>query len=310
MYILNSIAPIFLLIALGKGLHHTAFFPETFYKGLNKLVFWIALPAFLISRISIAQLEPGILSRIMLLLTLSTLLCLAIAWLLARALKLPSLKRGSFIQGSFRSNGAFVGLPVIVYTLGVLDPRAETLATVVLAPLVVLYNLLGVAVLLHYGPGKHHAGESIATFLQQLVRNPLLIACTLGLALNLTGLRLPLFLLRPLDALGGAALPIVLISIGSSLTFEPLHGAASPTLIASLLKVAVAPLLGFLLAGFFGLSATERMIAVFYLGAPTAGMAYVMAEVMGNDATLAGRIVALSTLLSGITLPIIIGLGV
>ena len=309
MHILNSIAPIFLLIALGKVLHKTSFFPEAFYKGLNKLVFWIALPAFLTYRISIAELELPILSRILLLLTLSTLLCLAIAWLLARALNLPPATRGAFIQGAFRSNGAFVGLPVIVYTLGELDPRAETLATVVLAPLVVLYNLLGVAVLLHYGPKKHSAGESAATFLLQLVRNPLIIACALGFILNLTGLRLPLFLLRPMQALGDAALPVILISIGSSLTFEPLRGAASPSLIASLLKVAVAPLLGFLLAGFFEVGTTERMIAIFYLGAPTAGMAYVMAEVMENDATVASRIVALSTLLSGITLPIIIALG-
>ena len=51
------------------------------------------------------------------------------------------------------------------------------------------------------------------------------------------------------------------------------------------------------------------MIAIFYLGSPTAATAYVMAEVMGNDAVTASRIVALSTLLSGITLPIIIALG-
>jgi predicted permease len=113
-----------------------------------------------------------------------------------------------------------------------------------------------------------------------------------------------------MDALGSAALPIILISIGSSLTVEPLRGAASPALISSLLKVVVCPLLGFLLAGFFELSRTEIMIAIFYLGSPTAGMSYVMAEVMGNDATVASRIVALSTLLSGITLSVIIALGI
>ena len=51
------------------------------------------------------------------------------------------------------------------------------------------------------------------------------------------------------------------------------------------------------------------MIAIFYLACPAAGMSYVMADIMGNDATLAGRIVALSTVLSAITLPIIIAVG-
>ena len=309
MFIINSIAPIFLLIALGKLLHKTGFFPDSFFKGLNKLVFWFALPALLTSRISVAQLEFATISKIVLLFSLATLLSLALAWGIARILKLPSAKTGSFIQGSFRGNGAFVGLPVIIYSLGSLDANAESLGTIVLAPVVVLFNILGVSILLHYSSKKSSAGESIATFLTQLTRNPLIIACVAGIALNLMGWVLPPFLFRPLDALGNAALPLILMSIGASLAFERLRGAASPSLIAALIKVVITPAIGFLLAGLFDLGTAERMIAVFYLAAPAAGMSYVMAEVMGNDATLAGRIVALSTLLSAITLPIIIAIG-
>ena len=309
MYILNSIAPIFLLIALGKLLHQTGFFSEPFFKGLNKLVFWIALPALLIARISVAELEAGTLSKIVSLFALATLLSLAFAWGVARYLKLPAPKTGSFIQGSFRSNGAFIGLPVIVYALGSRDPQAEMLATVVLAPVVILFNILGVTVLTHYGRQKAGAGESIRVFFGQLIKNPLIASCAIGLALNLLGIALPPFLTRPLNALGNAALPLILISIGSSLAFERLRGSASPTLIASLIKTLISPAIGFLLAGLFHLGDTEKMIAIFYLAAPAAGMSYVMAEVMGNDGPLAGRIIALSTLLSAITLPIVMAIG-
>jgi predicted permease len=308
MFIINSLAPIFLLIALGNILHRTSVFPETFFKSLNRLVFWFALPALLISRISVAELEFSAISRIVLLLVLAVVMTLIVAWLIAAQMKLPHEKRGSFIQGAFRGNGAFIGLPVIIYSLGSLDPRAEVLGTVVLAPLVVLYNILGVTVLIHYGKEKHSARSSIITFFRQLLTNPLVLACAIGLLLNVTGLRIPTPLYRPIDALGDAALPLILLSIGSSLTVEPLRGAASPSLISSVIKLAIAPLLGFLLSGLLNLDATERMIAIFYLACPAAGMSYVMAEVMGNDATLAGRIVALSTLLSAISLPIIMAL--
>jgi predicted permease len=310
MFILNSIAPIFLLIALGKLLHKTGVFPDAFFTGLNRLVFWIALPSLLISNISSARLEFETISKIVLLLCLGTVLSLAVAWVVSRMLKLSPTATGSFIQGSFRGNGAFIALPVIIYTLSSLDPRAETLGTVVLAPVVILFNILGVTVLLHYGKKKSNAGASIRIFFSQLIKNPLIAACAIGLALNLFGIQLPLFLSRPLHALGQAALPLILISIGSSLAFERLRGAASPSLIASLVKVVVAPAIGFLFAGLFDLTPSERMVAIFYLAAPAAGMSYVMAEVMGNDATLAGRIVALSTLLSAITLPIIIAIGI
>ncbi len=304
MFILNSIAPIFLLIALGAALRHPKFFPDTFFKGLNRLVFWFALPALLISQIGTASIDFESISKIVLLFTAGTLASLALAWVVARWMQLPMHKRGSFIQGSFRGNGAFIGLPVIAYTLG-----AETLGTVVLAPVVILFNLLGVSILLRYSQRKTSASESVKTFVFQIIKNPLIVSCAIGIGTNLAGISIPTFLFRPLDALGNAALPLILISIGSSLSFERLHGSASPTLIASLIKVVATPLFGFLLAGLFNLDTTERMIAIFYLACPAAGMSYIMAEVMGNDGPLAGRIVALSTLLSAITLPIIIAIG-
>ncbi|MDF7825649.1 AEC family transporter [Pontiellaceae bacterium B12227] len=309
MFILNSIAPIFLLIALGKVLQKTRFFPDSFFKSLNKLVFWFALPSLLISNISSATLELGTISKIVLLLTLATLSSLTLAWLISKRLKLPAPSTGSFIQGSFRGNGAFIGLPVIIYTLAENDPNAATLGTVVLAPVVVLFNVLSVPVLIHHGTEKPSAGQSVSTFFLQLIKNPLILACVIGLTLNLVDLKLPTFLFRSLEALGRAALPLILISIGSSLAFEKLKGTASPSLISSLIKTVATPLFGFLIAGLFDLTITEKMIAIFYLGAPAAGMSYVMADVMGNDATLAGRIVALSTLISAITLPILIAIG-
>jgi len=309
MFIINSIAPIFLLIVLGKVLQKTGVFSDGFFKGLNRLVFWVALPALLVSNISNAQLEFATLSKIVQMFCLGTLLTLALAWSVSKILKLPSPSTGSFIQGSFRSNGAFIGLPVIIYTLSGVDPQAEILGTVVLAPVVIIFNILGVTVLLHYGEKKSSAGASILTFFSQIVKNPLIIACATGLLINLSGFELPPFLLRPLKTLGHSALPLILMSIGAALTFERLRGAASPSLIASLIKVVVAPVFGFMIAGLFDLGVTERMIAIFYLASPAAGMSYVMAEVMGNDATLAGRIIALSTLLSAITLPIIIAMG-
>ncbi|MDZ8119838.1 AEC family transporter [Pontiella sp. NLcol2] len=309
MFILNSIAPIFLLILLGKTLQKTGFMPEVFFKSLSRFVFWFALPSLLISSISRADLNFPTISRILGIFSLGTVLSLAFAWGVAKVLKLPAPKTGAFIQGSFRGNGAFVGLPVIVYSLGSIDASAEQLATVVLAPVVVIFNILAVTVLLHYGKDKHSTGDSISTFFLQMVKNPLIMSCVTGIALNLLKLELPLFLNRSLEALGRAALPMILMSIGASLAVEKLKGAASPSLIASLIKVAVTPAIGFLLAGFFDLSVTEKMIAIFFLGCPTAGMSYVMADVMGSDSTLAARIIALSTLLSAITLPVIIAVG-
>jgi predicted permease len=113
-----------------------------------------------------------------------------------------------------------------------------------------------------------------------------------------------------MDLLGSAALPLILISIGATLDLNGLRATAAPTIIASLLKVGIAPLIGYALITPFQLTPTDALVTLIFLGVPTAGTSYVMAEVLGCDAPLAGRIIALSTLLSFLTLPMLIALGI
>ena len=95
MYIIDSIAPIFLLIALGRVLKATAFFSADFFKALNRFVFWLALPALLIATISSAELRLDIISRITLLFAVGTLLSLLFAWGVSLILNLPRPSTGA-----------------------------------------------------------------------------------------------------------------------------------------------------------------------------------------------------------------------
>lgn len=309
MYIINSIAPIFLMIILGKLLRRTDAFPELFFKGLNRFVFWIALPALLIEKTSAEQFDLDAVLEVFLLIAAATILTQVIAWMITRLMKLPRSQAGSFIQGAFRGNSAFIGLPVILYALADIDPGAQAITILVFGPTVILFNALSVITLILYG--QEHAGVAKATrtLAVELIKNPLIIACMIGLALQAGNVSLPPFASRTLVALGNASLPLALVSIGAGLSIVKLQGAASPSLIASLLKVAVCPALGFLLAGFLDLGDTELMIAIISLACPTAVASYVMADAMGTDSVLAGRIVALSTLFSAVTIPLVIVLG-
>ncbi|MBN2162653.1 MAG: AEC family transporter [Pontiellaceae bacterium] len=309
MFIINSIAPIFLLIALGKILRKTSFLPEAFFKGLNRLVFWFALPALLINSVSQATLELDTISRIVGLLTTATLLTMALAWISGRPLSLSAPQTGAFIQGAFRGNAAFISLPVIVYSMGRQEPGTEALATVVLAPVVILFNILGVIVLTRFSSDRKNHRISALSVGMEMLRNPLILACILGIVMNVMDFHLPRFIATTFEALGRTSLPLVLMSIGATLEIERLRGAASPSLVASLIKVVAAPLFGVLLSGLFQTSHTELMIAVFFLASPAAAMSYIMAEEMGNDGPLAGRIVTLSTLFSAVTIPLIMAIG-
>ena len=113
------------------------------------------------------------------------------------------------------------------------------------------------------------------------------------------GLALPSFVHRALESLGAAAVPIALMCIGGSLATTPLRGRRLWIVTAALLKVVVLPVLVFFLAR---LGPAELRIALVLSSCPTAAAAFVMARQMGGDESLASGSIALSTLLSSISL--------
>jgi hypothetical protein len=310
MYVLNSLLPVFLIIALGNLLCHTGFFSDSLAKGLNRLTYWVALPALLLDKVTNASFDSGDVSRISLLLILATIGSVLAGYLAAFILRLNQRSTGAFIQGAARSNNAFIGLPVILYSMSGLSPDIETLATVALAPAIVFYNVLSVSVLLAHSDRKgRSAGAAVRLFFKQLLTNPLLIACVTGLLFNFYGLHFPEAIQRSLSALGSAALALALLSIGASLSFSGLSNGLSRSIAAGGIKVFIQPLIGLGLALLWKLPPDERQILLIYLACPTAVASYVLADIFDSDRELAAHIVVVSTLLSAVSLSIIIAFG-
>jgi predicted permease len=90
--------------------------------------------------------------------------------------------------------------------------------------------------------------------------------------------------------------------IGGSLATTRMHGRRSWIVTAALLKVAVLPALVFLLSRLSGLEPEEQRTALVLASCPTAAAAFVMARQMRGDEALASGSIALSTLLSAVSL--------
>jgi len=93
---------------------------------------------------------------------------------------------------------------------------------------------------------------------------------------------------------------MALLGIGSQIARTPFGGGSlRGALLSSLLKNAVAPLVGFVVARYgFGLDGTDLLAAVVLLATPTAVSSYVMTDQMDGDSELAATAVATSCLFS------------
>ena len=310
MHLLNSLLPVFLIIALGKILCRTGFFSDGLAKSLNRLTYWIALPALLIDKISNATFNFGDAAKTSLLLILATLGSALVGYVAAFALRLNRRSTGAFVQGAMRSNNAFIGLPVIIYALNGSRPDIAAQATVVLASSILFYNVFSVFILLAHGDRqKQSYGTAAVQFVKQLLLNPLLIACTIGLFLNGLKISLPGAIQSTLTALGNTALALALLSIGAGLSFKGIWKGLASSVTASGIKVFIQPLIGLGLAVLWNLPPAERQILQIYLACPTAVASYVMADIFNSDRELAAHIIVISTLLSALSLSIIVAFG-
>ena len=303
MYILNTIAPLVILVAIGVCLRAFRFLPARFFKEANRLVFWVGLPCLLFHETAGASGVSFSAVRGFTVLAGGMGLCVVAGYLACWVLRVPRRSMGAFVQGAFRGNLAYLGLPLVLYALsgdhGGPPAEMAKLAVLVIAPLIPIYNFLAVFVLL---AGQPHADARLAARLKRLglnvATNPLIIACILGLAWSLTGRALPLLAARTCKALGQMALPVALISIGASLRLSAIKGNVLHACAAALIKVAVAPLAVFCLAKPLGLSGSALCVVMLYLACPTAIASYVMTEQMGGDDELAANIIVIGTLMA------------
>ncbi len=187
MVVIDVLTPIVVLIALGFVLRRSGFLPDTFFRQANALVYWFGLPALLFVEMAVAEPAFSTAARIVAVLTLVTRLCIAAGYLAGWRIGLTRPALASFVQGAFRGNLTYVGLPVVLYAMqaaGNGSPGYQSLALLAVTPIIALYTVLAVRVLLGAdSSGRVSVTQQGSKLLRGVASNPLIIACVAGIQL-------------------------------------------------------------------------------------------------------------------------------
>jgi predicted permease len=308
MQAVQTLLPVVLLIILGWSLARFRFLGPKFMADLNKLTFFVALPAFILRSMTEVQAPAGPAFRLFLILFACTVVAVILAPCLAWMIGARRSSLGSVAQAAFRGNLAYGGLPILTYSMMSEDPETKMavlgLGLLVFAPLTASYNLLAVLCLQPGGSLRDLAGWGRT--LRSIVTNPLLISCLAGFFLAVIGFRFPAPVHQALTALGGVALPVALLCIGGSFTHIRFEGRYRSIWVAVGVKLLLLPLLAWLGCAWFGVEGFERRIVLLFAAVPTAATAYTMAKEMGGDEVVTSAAIALSTLLAFLTLTVVL----
>jgi len=134
-------------------------------------------------------------------------------------------------------------------------------------------------------------------FARELLRNPLIIATTSGLAANLLGLSLPHWLEPTVARIGAASLALGLMAAGAGMQLQSLARAKSLGIALLSIRHVLLPLVALGLAFALQLSAAHAAILLTFAAVPTAASGYVLATKMGYDGGYVGALITVSTLL-------------
>lgn len=288
------VLPVFFIIGLGFSLKDTGLVDRSFLFQLNRLIYYVALPALLFYKISTANFSASFNPALLAGMIISVVIVFGVSYLYSVFRGYPPAMRGAFSQGSFRGNMAYMGLPIVFNAYG---ESGFAIAGILLGFLVPVLNFFAVlALLLPQQQREHKIGASFWAY--QFVFNPLIIASFVGVIWSFFNIPMPPVLDKALSILTGMSLPLALIAIGASFSPKAMQGEIGKALLATGIKLIWMPLLtaGVLLA--FGIKGEELAIGVIFAGTPTATTAYIMAQQLKSDAELSGSIIMLSTMLS------------
>ena len=296
IYSINATLPNFLLFILGKVLKTTKIINDEFTKTADRYVFRIALPALLFSDLTENNVGSAFDGKYVLFCFSVTIFSIAVLWGLTEKFMKNEEQKGAFIQGSYRSSAAILGLAFI----------NNMYDSVGMAPLMIigcvpLYNIFAVIILTLKGDNGGKKPNMKETFIN-VMKNPILLSILIALPFALLNLHFPSFVNKAIGSVANTATPLALISIGASFEGKKALKKMKPTLLASFIKLILLAGLFLPLAVFFGYRNQELMALLVMLGSPTTVSSYIMAKNTGNDGILTSSIIVLTTLLSSLTL--------
>jgi predicted permease len=195
------------------------------------------------------------------------------------------------------SNTVFVGLPVLIHTLG---PDSLQFAF----PVIAFHSLACFALYYLAGATGSTGHRRLLRSLGNTLTNPIVMALFAGLALNLGGIVLPGALMHVLDLVAAATLPCALLSLGASLTVLRLERWTQAMAVV-LAKLIVLPLSVLVLSAFvFHVPLAARTVLVVLASCPVGVNAAFVIRADNKDTELVDSSILLSSLACAATIPL------
>ncbi len=309
LFSLNATLPIFLTMLCGYGLRRVGLISESLASGINRFVFQLALPVLLFQDLFLQDFAAAWNGKFVLfcfLATLSSILLISVvSGLFIKDLPL----RGEFIQVSYRSSAAILGIAFIQNIYGTGNSGMGPLMILGSVP---LYNIFAVIILSltadggaageDRANGRLPDGRLLKKTLLGIIKNPIILGVAAGFIWSLLKIPRPAVFVSVVHNIAVLATPLGLLSMGASFDFRKISGYFRLSLTAAFIKLLLQAAIFLPIAIACGFRSQELIALIVMLGSASTVTCYIMAKNMGHDGVLSSTTVMLTTIGCAFTL--------
>lgn len=297
--LIEKMALLVMLLALGYLCARLKLVGPEFNKGLSKLVINVFLAGMILSSVINKKLEMtgGDVAFGLLMMTLSMLICVGIGWLSPTLLRIKDGDKGMYrILAAFMNNG-FMGFPLVAAVYGENTVFFASLSNI---PFNLLLYTVGVMLL--------QKGDKSTKFSIKSVINVPIVATLIAFVIFIFEIPMPKLVDDVADTLSAATVPLSMMCVGLSLGSVSLKEALlQPRLYGiSLVRLLICPLAVWLVLRIFITNPVILGTIVILSACPSAIICTILGIQYGRDGVESSEAIFISTMLSMITIPLLI----
>jgi len=293
MLFVEIILPVFLVVFSGYLLER---FGKLDFRTLTNTSLYLLSPCLVFSALMKRAVPLDLALNLFFFMLVYTALMTALAAALGRGLKMDRDTRTALSLTTVFMNVGNFGLPLVYFAFGDAGLNVSILTFVVFnLPLSTL------AIVMAQG-----SGAPLLPAIRNTLRIPIFHALLLALLLKGLDTTLPVFLLRPVDLMGQAAIPLMLIMLGMQLARTQLVATPGFLTLSGVLRLLVAPAVAWFVTPWFGLEGLARQVVVLQTSTPAAVLPLLYSLRFGARPDLVAGAIFTSTLASAGTLTLLL----
>lgn len=307
--IFSKVLVVFIYIAIGFGAYKLKVFNDDSIKHLTAFILNITCPAMMVSSIVGAEYKREMMFNTVFTLIFTYLLFMitsAIAvWISRRFRGVDPLDANVLAFGMTTTNSGFMGFPV---TLSVFGPAVFYYMVIQNISLNLYIYSIGIWQL-NYKANAQAAGTKQRKTLAETIKpflNLLIISAVVSTIMLFAGIKLPEYVMDICSTVGDVTIPTSMILVGIQLGSSNLKAVLTSQRImfVSAINLLVFPALAFGITLFLPLPNIVRTAIVLSVCFPSAAIGVAVSASEGRNSKLYAEIVASTTLLSMVTLPV------